>query len=915
MALLLWAAAIIGFVAEMPELGISICMVNIINGMFSFWQEFKAEKATEALSNLLPSYMKVLREGQKAQVNGDRLVLGDVILLEEGEKISADAVILESSDLFIDQSTLTGESHPVYKQTREELLSSGVSLEKFTQTPRMNASNIVFAGTSVLSGTGKALVYATGMRSELGKIAHLTQTFSESLSPIQKEMKRLTKMIAVLATSIGVFLFLAATFFADVNIAESFIFSLGMVVAFVPEGVVPLVTLTLAMGTQRMAKHNALIKKLSSVETLGCTNVICSDKTGTLTQNEMTVCKVWLPSNILFKVSGTGYSPHGEIELDSPETSYTSSDLKELLIAGGLCNNASLIEPVTLLGQTATTEREARWTILGDPTEAALVVAAMKGRIDVRAENLMAPRMKEFPFDSRRKRMSTVHSHQGHNGSDPSLLVLSKGAPKEMLDLCTFYRTHGQDTMMTEEIKRTAMKMNDRFAEQGLRVLAIASRDVPKGTALSAGSIEQRLTFLGLMAMQDPARPEVPLAVAKCYRSGIRVVMITGDYGLTAKSIALQIGIVKSPQCRIVTGVDMDQMDDDTLKNMLSEEVIFARVSPEHKYRVVSAFQQLGNIVAATGDGTNDAPALKKADIGVGMGIAGTEVSKEAADMILLDDNFASIVHAVEEGRAVFANIKKFIAYIFASNTAEAVPLVLFIFSKGKIPLALTIMQVLFVDLGTDMVPALALGTEAPEPGIMDRPPRNLEDHLITPSLLLRSLGYIGSIQAVAAMCGFYFQYFLHGYSPSDVWNSDIPASAELYQSATTMALSAVVFCQVGNLFATRNETASFFKSPIFNNKLIWWSIGFEILVLLAVIYVPFLQTFFQTYPFEHWDINGFFLLACIPAVILAEEVRKYVSKRFYKPFEERFGIRPPRSSSTSRISSVYFLDKTKSSL
>lgn len=845
MAILLWVGGAVGFIAQMPQLGIAIWMVNIINGVFSFWQEYRAEKATEALRKLLPSYARVLRDGEDRRILAEELVVGDVMLLSEGDRISADGRLVEVSELRIDQSTLTGESHAVRK-TSDGIPQSDLA---YAEMP-----NLVFAGTSVTSGTGKAVIFATGMATEFGKIANLTQLVQEELSPLQREMTYATKMVTIIACSIGIIFFLLAAVLVGVSLAESFIFAMGMVVAFVPEGMLPLVTLSLARSTQRMARRNALIKRLSAVETLGCTTVICTDKTGTLTQNEMTVRDLWLLNRGL-TVTGVGYRPEGRI-MEGGEPVPVDGDLRLLLIAGGLCNNSRVIPPDI---------KSPHWTVLGDRTEAAMKVAALKAGIDLEAEVRCTPRLRELPFDSIRKRMCTIHQLQS------SRVAYVKGAPKETLGLCSHVRWNQKNHTMDENFRSEIMAAQDTYARNGLRVLAVALRQLPDdGTDYRPEVIECDLTFLGLEAMMDPPRDEVALAVGKCHRAGIRIIMITGDYGLTAESIARRIGIIRQPQPRIISGADFDAMDDETLKSALKEEVIFARATPEHKLRVVTALQEIGHIVAVTGDGVNDAPALKKADIGVAMGIAGTDVAKEAADMILTDDNFASIVNAVEEGRGVYANIKKFISYIFTSNTPEAVPFIFWALSRGRIPLALGVMEILAIDLGTDMVPALALGDEPPEPGLMDRPPRDLGEHIITRSLLVRAYLFLGIIQSFAAMAAFYFQYWMNGH-----WGQwlDLPSTGLLYQSATAMALGAVVATQIGNLFAQRTERTSVFTMGWFTNRMIWIGIASELLLISLIVYVPFFQQVIGTaaFPLGNW----LFLFAWTPSLMLADELRK----------------------------------------
>jgi magnesium-transporting ATPase (P-type) len=587
--------------------------------------------------------------------------------------------------------------------------------------------------------------------------------------------------------------------------------------------------------------------------------VICTDKTGTLTQNEMTVRGLWLLSRGL-TVTGAGYRPEGRIT-EGGEPVPAEGDLRLLLIAGGLCNNSRVIPPDT---------NSPHWTVLGDRTEAAMKVAALKAEIDLDAEVRNTPRLRELPFNSVRKRMCTIHQMQS------SRVAYVKGAPREILGLCSRIRFNGENSPMDENFRAEIMAANDAYARNGLRVLAVALRELSDDTTdYRPEIIESNLTFLGLEAMMDPPRDEVAQAVETCHRAGIRIIMITGDYGLTAESIARRIGIIRQPHPRIISGADIDAMDDETLKSALNREVIFARATPEHKLRVVTALQETGHIVAVTGDGVNDAPALRKADIGVAMGIAGTDVAKEAADIILTDDNFASIVNAVEEGRGVYANIKKFISYIFTSNTPEAVPFIFWALSRGRIPLALGVMHILAIDLGTDMVPALALGEEPPEPGLMDRPPRDLGEHVITRSLLVRAYLFLGIIQSFAAMAAFYFQYWMNGY-----WGQwlDLPSTGVLYESATAMTLGAVVATQIGNLFAQRTERTSVFKMGWFSNRMIWIGIASELLLISLIVYVPFFQQAIGTaaFPLGNW----LFLFAWTPSLLLADELRKALVRR-----------------------------------
>lgn len=864
MAILLWVGGVIAIIAQMPELGIAIFSVNLINGLFSFWQEFRASKATEALKKMIPAYARVIRDGKEQQIMAEDLVPGDLLVVTEGDKITADARLIDSNDLQVNQSTLTGESNPVRK-THDPILREGLS--------RPEMGNLIFTGTSVANGTGLAVVIAIGMETEFGKIASLTQSMAEEHSPLQKELDKLTKQISIFAMSIGVAFFIASVFFVKEPVAKAFVFSLGMIVAFIPEGLLPTVTLALAMAVQRMVKSHALVKRLSAVETLGCTTVICSDKTGTLTQNEMTVSHLWLP-NAEYEVTGLGYAPIGDLRKDQqPIALKDHPDLKTLLVVGGLCSNARILPP---------SAENARYTVLGDPTEACLGVVAEKAGIDLDEQRSLLPRLREIPFDSRRKRMSTIHTAP-KNPYDAKRLAYIKGAPKEVMELCSHILVDGKITEMTPEHQERIMQANDGYARNGLRVLAMAQRYLTADLNLPAQLsnytfelIEHHMIFIGLTVMSDPPRPEVADAVTICHQASIRIIMITGDYGLTAESIAKRIGIVKGEHPRIVTGAELADMSDDDLKLALQDEIIFARVAPEQKYRVVANLQEMGNIVAVTGDGVNDAPALKKADIGVAMGITGTDVAKEAADMILTDDNFASIVKAIEEGRSVYSNIRKFLIYILNSNMPEGVPSAAFLFSRGAIPLPLTVMQILCIDLGTDMLPALGLGTEEPEKGIMNHPPRSQKESLLNKNVMIKGFLWYGMIESVIAMAAYFFVNYQYGWP-------HVPLAADnmIYREATTLTLAAIVFSQIGMVLNCRTTTQSVFKVGIFANRQVLNGIVVEVLLMVALMYVPFLRDVFQTAPIS--GISWIFLF-CIPLpVLLIEEARKYLVRHYAK--------------------------------
>lgn len=857
-AILLWIGGVLAFVGQMPELGWAIFGVIIINAIFSFWQEFKAEKATEALKKLLPPQANVIRERERREILAGDLVPGDVLVLGEGDYVPADARLVEEFQLRTNEAMLTGESHPAEK-TAEPFLGKGVGL--------MEIPNLIFSGTYVVQGSGKAIVHATGMNSEFGKIAYFTQAIKEEPSPLQREMGRVTRFVAVLAVGLGILFFILGTLLGMPFWAR-FLFAVGIIVANVPEGLLPTVTLSLALAVQRMAGRNALVKKLSSVEALGSTNVILTDKTGTLTQNEMTVKELWV-DGLSLRVSGVGYEPQGEF-LDGGKALAPDEVTERLglpLRIAASCNNSRLVHPK---------KDEESWRVLGDPTEGALLVAAAKGGIDIENLSIMLPRFYELAFDSNRKRMSTLHRDRD------SKVAFVKGAPHETIELCSQIWSNKEVRSLTEEDRKVLQASTDQYARSGLRVLALAYRELEgPSQEYEASDVEQDLIFVGLMAMMDPPRPEVEEAVKMCRRAGIQVVMITGDYGLTAESIARRVGIVRKAECRILIGAELNKISDAELRSELQAhgEIIFARVSPEHKLRVVNAFKEIGATTAVTGDGVNDAPALKSADIGVAMGIAGTDVAKEASEMILTDDNFASIVRAVEEGRAVYDNIRRFVTYIFASNIPEIVPFILMVVLG--IPLPLTIVQILAVDLGTDIVPALALGTERPEPGVMDRPPRKKTARMLNLPLLLRAYFYLGPVEALAAIAGFFFVYFQAGLSYQDVvalGGSLDHLQSPLYAKAITMSLTAIILAQIGNGFACRTERISIFRVGFFTNRLLLVGIAVELVLAALFVYVPPFQTIVGHAPIglKEW----LFLIPWIPSVLVADEFRKAIVRR-----------------------------------
>ncbi len=894
MALLLWVAGILAFVSNTPELGWAIWAVIWINAIFSFSQEFQAEKALNALKKVLPDRAKVYRSGILQTIPARELVNGDVIQLEEGDRISADARLVAAESFYVDVSVLTGESLPINRHARPVRPRRVVPMRN--GTPLMHPgeeslqervrpaeiANLVLAGSTVASGRATGVVYATGARTEFGHVAHLTTTVKREPSTLEVQIAKIVRFITALAISMGAIVFLLTYFLVGMEAKESFIFAIGIIVAFVPEGLLPTVTLSLAMGVQRMAKCNALVRRLSAVETLSATTAICTDKTGTLTKNEMTVRRLWLPTqkaDAYIEVTGAGYEPKGEVTM-TPE-SQAREQVRLLLAGAALCSNARLVHLT----------QPSRWQEIGDPTEAALIVAAIKAGLELEALQSQSPRLREVPFDSRRRMMSVVldwHSQLWKN--EHSYLSFTKGAPLEVLRHCNWTLRDNQLQELTPSDRAEITAANDDLARQGFRVLGVAARKGERELLeKTSAQLEQDLTFIGLVAMFDPPREQVKDAIAQCHQAGISVTMITGDYGLTAEAIALNIGLVDG-KARVVTGEELGHLSEAQLRQLihhLQSQLIFARVMPEQKLRIVQAYESLGHVVAVTGDGVNDAPALQAANIGIAMGMSGTDVAREAADIVLLDDNFATIVNAIEQGRAVYQNIRKFMTYILASNVAEIVPfLAMVIF---KIPPALVVLQILAIDLGTDMIPALALGAEKPETGIMKQPPRKKSQPLLDRSLLARAYGFLGLIEAVLGMSVFLAVWWSYGYSFAELQavsaailaHSADPTARAIYQQATTATLATIVACQDGNVFACRSERTSIFKLGFLSNRLIWLGIATEWILILCIIFLKPLENIFATAPLEIWQ--WLLLLICPPMLLGAEELRKRLFRRRIK--------------------------------
>jgi magnesium-transporting ATPase (P-type) len=850
-AVLLWISAGLAFASGSAELGWAIIVVILVNAVFSFYQEFQAERAIEALRDMLPVRARVLREGREQTIVARELVPGDVMLLEEGDRISADARLIQAFDMRTIHATLTGESEAVSRVADPVAPSASI----------IEAPNVVFAGTNVVHGRGIAVVFATGMATQFGRIAGLTRAIKDEPSPLAREIERVAYVIAILAVGLGALLFAVGIFAGGLSVQQSSIFAIGMITANVPEGLLPTVTLALAVAVRVLASRNALVRKLAAVETLGSTSVIVTDKTGTLTQNAMVVRAIAFRGDTL-DVTGDGYVPAGTFLLNGQPLKVATSDALALLTrAAALCENARLLSPNS-------TQRT--WSIIGDPTEGALLTMAAKAGLNQSTIVSESPRVWEIPFDSARKRMTTVHRE-----GDGQLVAYVKGSPTGVLGLSGWtLLDQANPIQLTPALRKQWLERNDALARRALRVIAFAYRRLPPDIDFhDAQPVEQDLIFLGLVGMMDPPRPEVSEAIARCRRAGIRVLMCTGDYGLTALAIATQIGLIGGADARIITGADLEAIDDRGLEEVLDEpELLFARVAPEHKLRVARVLQRRGAVVAMTGDGVNDAPALKQADIGVAMGITGTDAAKEAAQMVLADDNFATIVQAIELGRGVFQNIRKFIVYIFAHLGPEAVPFVFF--ALFPVPLALTALVILAIDLGTETLPALALGLELPEPDLMEQPPRPPRQPLVTRGMLGRAYLYFGLIEAALVMAAFFFVLGQGGWR----WGAPIAESDPLLHLARTVAFVGIVSTQVGTAFACRTERVSTFRIRLFSNRWLVVGIVLEVALTVALVYVPMLQQFFQleAMPPALWLLVAPFG----PIIFAADEVRKWLLRR-----------------------------------
>jgi len=838
LALLLWVAAGLSVLAGTEVLAVAIVVVIGVNAVFAFVQEQQAERAVEALASYLPTHTSVIRDGRRQLVDAHDLVPGDIMIVEEGDRISADARMLDGS-VEVDLSALNGESLPASRSA--DYTDPGGSL--------LDARDLLFSGTSCTGGECRAVVFATGMHTELGRIAALSERTGRDESPLERQVRKVAWLIALVAVAAGLAFLPLGSLAAGLSWAAAFTFAIGLLVANVPEGLLPTITLALAAGVRDLARRGAVVKRLSAVETLGSTTVICTDKTGTLTLNQMRVTDIWTPA--------------GPVDLSARQPApETAAALHMPARAMALCT-------------TATFDSRRPADAAGDPTELALFRAAADLGVTVDSDDRDRHRLGQFHFEPTLRRMSTIDDVDGVRW------IHTKGAPEEVIALChRITGTRNADRPLTDADRADLRHQVDTYARHGLRLLAVARRRLDPGDPVPTQreDAERDLTLTAIVAMFDPPRPEAADAVARCHTAGIRLIVVTGDNGLTAAEIARRIGIGRAGT-RVVTGNELDTMPENDLDTLLDseQEIIFARSSPEAKLRIADALRARGNVVAMTGDGVNDAPALRRADIGVAMGVSGTDVAREAATMVLTDDNFATIVAAVQAGRRVYDNVRKFILYIFAHATPEVVPFLLFALSGGNIPLPLTVLQILAIDLGTETLPALALGREPAEPGLMNRPPRPRSQSVVSRRMLARAWGLLGGVSAVLVLAGYFITLYAGGWH----YGADTGPGSPLHhtwQQATTMTFLGIVSCQIGVAFAARTERASLRTIGLTTNRLLLYGIAFEIAVAAAVVAIPALQDLFGT-AIPAWP--HLLLLAVFPVIVWgADEIWRARQRR-----------------------------------
>jgi Ca2+-transporting ATPase len=850
--ILIIAALLSLFLGEFVD-AVAILVIISLNAIVGVVQESKAEAALAALKKMSTPNAQVIRDGKQITVPSRELVAGDVVMIEAGNYIPADMRLIESINLKVEEASLTGESVPVEKK-------AAVVLDR--EIPLGDRHNSAFMSTMVTYGRGRGLVTATGMHTQIGLIAEMLQSYEEEETLLQKRLNQLGKMLGIICLSIcgiifiyglirdtnirtifehGLMSFLSAE---KKSIVELFMTAVSLAIAAVPEGLPAIVTICLALGMQRMIKRNALIRKLPAVETLGCATVICSDKTGTLTQNQMTVVQAWTGGKRL-KVTGEGYSPGGQYFMNEQTFDPNKDPNAALLLhAAVLCNDARLQESGGEKGAKS-------WQIVGDPTEGALIVAAAKAGLWRNATEKVLRRILEIPFDSERKRMTTIHQLQTQDATFsfdcPSLIAFVKGAPDIMLDLCDHIIIDGTAMPISDEKKNEILAVNQDMARQALRVLGVAIRPldaIPQ--ECNAETIEKNLTFIGLMGMIDPARPEVKEAVKVAHGAGLKTIMVTGDYRDTAEAIAKEIGIL-TPGGKVLSGAELDKISDEQLATFVDTVDVCCRVSPQHKTKIVDALKARGHVVAMTGDGVNDAPALKRANIGIAMGITGSDVSKETADMVLTDDNFASIVSAVEEGRIIYANIRKFVFFLISCNVGEI--LIIFLAMIAGWPMPLRPVQLLLLNLVTDGAPALALGMEQGEPDIMKRPPRSTREHVINWEMQIGT-----AVQAIAMTMGVLFAYYM-----------GMKLYPQNINHAQTMAFTTLCMSELLRAFTARSEHYGIFSIGVFSNRWMVWAVLGSAVLVLIVTYLPFIQPIFNTVSLGLSD-----WLLMVPCILLA---------------------------------------------
>ena len=797
LALVLWGAALLSVVAGTRALALAIVLVIVLNAAFSFAQERQAQRAVAALAQLLPRSASVVRDGLRQVVDATELVVGDVIVVEEGDRVSADARLLDGA-LDIDMSAITGESSPV---TRSPVSASTAGSDW------LNSQDLVFSGTMCTTGIAQAVVFATGARTELGRIAALSQHQHRDPSPLERQVRWVAWLIAFIGVAVGA-AFMPLGVVAGLSVRNAFLFAVGLLVANVPEGLLPTITLALAVGVRTLARRGAIVKRLSAIEVLGSTTVICTDKTGTLTENNMRATDVWT--------------------LDG-----SRQPVREVRGASGAVLGAAI-------AACSTVEQSGHGITSPDPTERALHELATSIGADASPQARDRRRQALFRFSSARRLMSSLQRE------DDGLWLVAKGAPESLTERCSEIQLTHSPIPFTAQLRDRVDAAVAEMAQEGLRVLAVGRRRldaVPEGR----DGVERNLTLLGLVGLVDPPRPEVKDAVEACHRAGIRVHVVTGDHGSTAAHVAGLVGI-GGPAVTVVTGPELDAMPEDKLDTLLQSqgEVVFARSSPEAKLRIADALRASGEVVGMTGDGVNDAPALHRADIGIAMGRSGTDVAREAATMVLADDNFATIANAVEEGRRVYDNVRKFILYIFAHATPEIVPFLIFALAGGAVPLPLTVMQILAIDLGTETVPALALGREPAEPGIMSRPPRARSQRIVDRALLFRAWLFLGLISALLVVGVFFFTLWRGGWTPGAATGAGTPLH-HLYLQATTATFVGIVACQIGTAFAARTDFASLRSVGVTSNRLLLWGVAFEVAFTALLIVTPGVQAVFGT--------------------------------------------------------------------